>query len=120
MPLATTGESTVLNACSRHGSCRFTLPIRGNTGSQRGRWRFLRPTGGYLCEYWKQPNGSVQYRNNPIPHCHSPVGNCDSFWSLVCCVGRLFLGLQFGDYPKSIDTDDIARWEIGKLTVTTD
>jgi hypothetical protein len=120
MPLATTGESTVLNAllAARFVSLHTANP--GNTGASE-------VAGG---SYARQAATFANTGNNPTvasntgiiqyPTATAPWGTVTHFGLWSAASGGSFLGYNSVTTPKSIDTDDIARWEIGKLTVTTD
>jgi hypothetical protein len=120
MPLATTGESTVLTAllAARFVSLHTANP--GNTGASE-------VAGG---AYARQAATFVQAGNNPTvasnnavvqyPTATAPWGTVSFFGLWTAATAGTFLGYGTITTPKSIDTDDIARWEIGKLTVSTD
>lgn len=120
MPLATTGESTVLNAllAARFVSLHTANP--GNTGASE-------VAGG---AYARQAATFANAGNNPTvasntgvvqyPTATAPWGTITHFGLWSAASGGSFLGYNSVVTPKTVDTDDIARWEIGKLTVTTD
>ena len=120
MPLASTGETTVLNAllAARFVSLHTADP--GNTGANE-------VSGG---AYARQAMTFANTGSNPTVAANTGVvqyptataswGTVTHFgiWSAV--TGGTFLGYNTVTTPKAIGIDDIARWDIGKLTVTTD
>lgn len=118
MPLATTGESTVLNAllAARFVSLHTADP--GNTGANE-------VAGG---SYARQAATFTNAGNNPTvasnsgviqyPTATAPWGTVTHFGLWSASSGGSFLGSAAVTVPKTIDTDDIARWEIGKLQVS--
>jgi hypothetical protein len=121
MPLASAGESNVLASllAARFVSLHTAAP--GDTGASE-------VSGG---AYARQ--GPVSFANagtNPTVASNTAViqyptatanwGTITHFgiWSAVS--GGTFLGWNTVTIPKAINIDDIARWEVGKLTVTTD
>jgi len=120
MPLSSQGESTVLNAflAARFVSLHTGAP--GDVGSNE-------VTGG---AYVRQAATFTNSGNNPTVSANNAViqyptataawGTITHFgiWSAVSA--GTFLGWNTVVTPKTIDIDDIARWEVGKLTVTTD
>lgn len=120
MPLATTGESTVLNAllAARFVSLHTANP--GNTGASEVAGGSYARQAVTFANAGANPTvasntGIVQY-----PTATAPWGTITHFGLWTAASGGSFLGYNAVTTPKSIDTDDIARWEVGKLTVTTD
>jgi hypothetical protein len=120
MPLATTGETTVLGAllAARFISLHTANP--GNTGASE-------VAGG---AYARQAATFANAGNNPTvasntgviqyPTATASWGTVTHFGIWTAASGGSFLGYNSVVTPKTIDIDDIARWEIGALTVSTD
>jgi hypothetical protein len=120
MPLATGGETTVLNAllAARFVSLHTANPAPSGGGEV---------TGG---AYARQSATFTNTGNNPTVAANSvaiqfPVATASwgtithfALWSAAS--GGTFLAYNNVATPKTIDVDDIARWEIGAMTVTTD
>ena len=120
MPLSTSGETTVLTAllASRFVSLHTASP--GNTGASE-------VTGG---AYARQSATFTQAGNNPTVASNSGIityptataswGTVTHFGLWSAASGGTFYGYGTVTTPKAIDIDDIARWDIGQLTVSTD
>lgn len=120
MPLSSAGETTVINAflASRYVSLHTGAP--GDTGLNE-------VTGG---AYARQAATFTNAGNNPTVASNSGViqyptatavwGTVSHFGIWSAATAGSFLGWNTVVTPKTIDIDDIARWEIGKLTVSTD
>lgn len=119
MPLATTGESTVLNAllAARFVSLHTADP--GNTGASE-------VAGG---AYARQSATFVNSGNNPTVAANNAViqyptatalwGSITHFGLWSAASGGSFIAWSPVTTPKTIDVDDIARWEVGMLQVST-
>ena len=120
MPLATTGESTVLNSllAARFVSLHTAAP--GDSGASE-------VTGG---AYARQAATFTNTGNNPTVAANSTLiqyptataswGTITHFGIWSASSGGNFLAWNTVTTAKAIGIDDIARWDIGKLTVTTD
>jgi hypothetical protein len=121
MPLSSSGESNVLASllAARYVSLHTAAP--GDTGINE-------VAGG---AYARQ--GPVTFSNtgtNPTVAANTAVvqypvatanwGTITHFGIWSAASGGTFLAWAVVTTPKSIDIDDIARWEIGKLTVSAD
>ena len=120
MPLSSNGESTVLAALLAARFVSLHTGDPGNTGANE-------VTGG---AYARQAATFANAGSNPTvasnnaliqyPTATAPWGTVTHFglWSAVS--GGTFLGGAAVVTPKVIDTDDIARWDATKLSVTAD
>jgi hypothetical protein len=121
MPLATTGESTVLNAllAARFVSLHTANP--GNTGaSEVAVGAYARQGPVTFANAGNNPTVASNSAVVQYPTATAPWGTISFFGLWTAVTAGTFLGYGTVTTPKSIDTDDIARWEIGKLTVSTD
>lgn len=121
MPLSSNGESTILSAllASRYVSLHTANP--GNTGASE-------VTGG---AYARQgPVSFTNTGNNPTVSANSAIvqypvatalwGTITHFGIWSAASGGTFYGSGSVTTPKLVDVDDIARWDVGKLTVSAD
>jgi hypothetical protein len=120
MPLTSAGESTVLTSflTSRFVSLHTASP--GDTGTSE-------VAGG---AYARQSAGFTSTGNNPTTAANTGViqyptataswGTITHFGIWSAATAGSFLGWGTVVTPKTIGIDDIARWDIGRLTVTAD
>lgn len=120
MPLSSNGESTVLNAllASRFVSLHTADP--GNTGANEVSGGSYARQAMTFSNVGSNPTvasntGVVQY-----PTATAPWGTITHFGIWSASSGGTFLGSAAVTTPKTIATDDIARWEIGALDVSAD
>ena len=117
MPLAAAGETTVLNSllAGRYLSLHTASPPSSEVTG-----------GGYARESvtFGQTSGPdpTVYRNTVIVQ----FGAAESSWGLVThfgiwdsASGGNLLAYNSVLVPKSVDIDDVARWEVGMLVVDT-
>ena len=120
MPLTPAGETNVLGSllAARYVSLHTANPGDSGTAEVSG-GSYARQAATFTNA---GSNPTVASNSNLLqyPTATAPWGTITHFgiWSAVS--GGTLLAYNAVTVPKSIDTDDIARWEIGKLTVTTD
>jgi hypothetical protein len=120
MPLTANGETTVLNSllAARFVSLHTGAP--GDSGANE-------VAGG---AYARQAATFANAGNNPTvasnttivqyPTATASWGTITHFALWSAASGGQCLGHNTVTTPKAIGIDDIARWDVGKLTVTTD
>jgi hypothetical protein len=120
MPLSSSGEANVLTSllAGRFVSLHTSAP--GDAGVSE-------VTGG---SYARQPVTFVSAGNNPtvasnnatiqFPVATALWGTISHFgiWSAVSA--GTFLAYEAVAIPKTVNVDDVARWDVGKLSVITD
>lgn len=118
MSLAATGESTVLTAllAGRYVSLHTGDP--GTTGANEVSGGSYARQAATFTQSGSNPtvasnNGTIQY-----PTATAAWGTVTHFGLWTAASGGNYLGGGAVTTPKSIDTDDIARWEATKLSVT--
>jgi len=120
MPLSSTGETTVLNSllAARFVSLHTSNP--GNTGAGEVVGGGYARQAATFTNAGSNPTVSSNSALIQYPTATAPWGTITHFGIWSAASGGTFLAYNAVTVPKTIDTDDIARWEVGKLTVTTD
>lgn len=120
MPLTSVGESTVLGAllATRYVSLHTADP--GNTGLNEVAGGAYTRMAATFANTGSNPTVAANTTVLQYPTATASWGTITHFGLWSAASGGSFLGYNTVVTPKAIGVDDIARWDIGKLTVTSD
>lgn len=121
MPLASAGETTVLNSllANRYVSLHTASP--GDSGaSEVSGGAYARQGPVSFSNTGNNPTVAANTAIIQYPTATAAWGTITHFGIWTAASGGSLLAQAAVTTPKSIDIDDIARWEVGKLTVSAD
>jgi len=120
MPLTSSGESTVLTPllASRFVSLHTADP--GNTGINEVTGGAYVRMAATFANAGSNPTVASNTTAIQYPTATAAWGTVTHFGLWSAASGGSFLGYNSVVTPKAIGIDDIARWDIGKLSVTAD
>jgi len=121
MPLSSTGESTVLAALLAARFISLHTADPGNTGaSEVAGGAYARQGPVTFTNTGSNPTTSANSTLITYPTATANWGTITHFGLWSAATAGTFYGGAAVTTSKAIDVDDIARWDIGKLTFTAD
>lgn len=120
MPLASAGETNVLGSllAARFVSLHTGAP--GDSGVNEVVGGAYARQAATFANTGSNPTVAANTGILQYPTATGAWGTITHFGLWTAASGGTFLGWNTVVTPKSIDIDDIARWEVGKLTVSAD
>jgi len=118
MGLSSNGETTVLNALLAARFVSLHTGDPGNTGASEVATGAYARQSATFANTGANPTVAANTAIIQYPTATAPWGTITHFGLWSAASGGTFLGSNSVVTPKTIDTDDIARWEVGKLTVS--
>lgn len=121
MPLSSAGESNVLASLLAARFVSLHIGAPGDTGvSEVAGGAYARQGPVSFANAGTNPTVASNTAVVQYPTATAAWGNITHFGIWSAASAGTFLAWATVTTPKSIDIDDIARWEIGKLTVSAD
>lgn len=121
MGLSVNGETTVLNALLAARFISLHTGDPGNTGANEvAGGAYARQGPVSFSNTGANPSTAANTALVQYPTATASWGTVTHFGIWSAASGGTFYGGASVVTPKVIDIDDIARWDIGKLTITAD